>query len=66
MSGGAQTLWGWGIGIVILGLVLAYAATRAGRLRSAERARLDQSTREVFRQEDEATRNGSVCDPPRV
>ena len=33
MHGGAASFWGWGLGIVILGLILAYAATRAGRLR---------------------------------
>jgi hypothetical protein len=33
MNGGAASFWGWGLGIVILGLILAYAATRAGRLR---------------------------------
>ena len=35
MNGGAASFWGWGLGIVILGLILAYAATRAGRLRPA-------------------------------
>ncbi|CCE07542.1 conserved hypothetical protein [Bradyrhizobium sp. STM 3843] len=57
-TGGAETFWGWGIGIIILGLVLAYAAIRAGRLRPAERARLDQNTRDTFAAQDRMERNG--------
>ncbi len=57
MNGGAATFWGWGIGIVILALVLAYAATRAGRLRPGERARLDENTRANMAAHDEAERN---------
>ncbi|CCD92406.1 conserved hypothetical protein [Bradyrhizobium sp. ORS 375] len=54
MNGGAATFWGWGIGIVILGLVLAYAATRSGRLRPGERARLDENTRASLAAHDRA------------
>jgi len=57
MNGGAATFWGWGIGIVILGLILAYAATRAGRLRPGERARLDENTRANMAAHDRAERN---------
>ncbi|NPU14616.1 hypothetical protein HL667_05475 [Bradyrhizobium sp. 83012] len=56
MDGGAATFWGWGIGIVILGLVLAYAATRSGRLRPGERARLDENTRASIAAHDQAER----------
>jgi hypothetical protein len=55
--GGAQTFWLWGAGIIILGLILAYAATRAGRLRPGERARLDQNTEAALRAHDAAERN---------
>ncbi|MGJ5207584.1 hypothetical protein [Bradyrhizobium sp. HKCCYLR20261] len=56
MDGGAATFWGWGIGIVILGLILAYAATRSGRLRPGERARLDERTRDSLAAHDQAER----------
>ncbi|MGY3452894.1 hypothetical protein [Bradyrhizobium sp. USDA 4353] len=54
MNGGAATFWGWGLGIVILGLILAYAATRSGRLRPGERARLDENTRASIHAHDQA------------
>jgi hypothetical protein len=47
---------GWGIGIVILGIILAYAATRSGRLRPGERARLDENTRASLAAHDQAER----------
>ncbi|MGJ4928380.1 hypothetical protein ACQR1I_15370 [Bradyrhizobium sp. HKCCYLS2038] len=56
MNGGAATFWGWGLGIVILGLVLAFAATRAGRLRPGERAQLDENTRASLAAHDRAER----------
>jgi len=56
-AGGLQTFWLWGAGIVILGLILAYAATRAGRLRPGERARLDRNTEAAMRAHDDAERN---------
>jgi len=56
MDGGAATFWGWGIGIVILGVILAYAATRSGRLRPGERARLDENTRASMAAHDQAER----------
>lgn len=56
-TGGAETFWAWGIGILILGLILAYAAIRAGRLRPGERARLDQNTRNAFATQDRMERN---------
>lgn len=56
-TGGAQTFWLWGAGIIILGLILAYAATRAGRLRPGERARVDRNTETAMRAHDEAERN---------
>ncbi|BAM90043.1 conserved hypothetical protein [Bradyrhizobium oligotrophicum S58] len=56
MDGGAATFWGWGIGIVVLGLVLAYAAMRSGRLRPGERARLDENTRASLHAHDQAER----------
>jgi len=60
MNGGAATFWGWGIGIVILGLILAYAATRSGRLRPGERARLDENTRANMAAHDRAERNSGA------
>jgi len=57
MNGGAATFWGWGIGIVILGLILAYAAMRSGRLRPGERARLDENTQVNMAAHDAAERN---------
>jgi len=59
-SGGAQTLWLWGAGIIILGLILAYAATRAGRLRPGERARLDSNTEAAMRAHDAAERDAPI------
>jgi len=56
-TGGFQTFWLWGAGIIILGLILAYAATRAGRLRPGERARLDRNTEAAMRAHDDAERN---------
>jgi hypothetical protein len=56
MNGGAATFWGWGIGIVVLGIILAYAATRSGRLRPGERARLDENTRASMAAHDRAER----------
>ncbi|HLZ05189.1 MAG TPA: hypothetical protein VKR55_23950 [Bradyrhizobium sp.] len=43
----------WWAGVVLLGLALAYAMVRAGRLRRDERARLDQTTQAMV---DEETR----------
>jgi len=56
MDGGAATFWGWGIGIVVLGIILAYASTRSGRLRPGERARLDENTRASMAAHDRAER----------
>jgi hypothetical protein len=42
----------WFIGAVILGVGIAYGVVRAGRLRRAERRRLDQATGAVQREED--------------
>ncbi|CCD98063.1 hypothetical protein [Bradyrhizobium sp. STM 3809] len=56
MNGGVTTFWGWGIGIVILGLLLAYAATRSGRLRPGERARLDEKTHASLAAHDQSER----------
>jgi hypothetical protein len=56
-TGGFQTFWLWGAGIVILGLILAFAALRAGSLRPGERARIDRNTEAAMRAHDEAERN---------
>lgn len=56
-TGGFQTFWLWGAGIVILGLVLAFAALRAGSLRPGERARGDRNTEAAMRAHDAAERN---------
>ena len=42
----------WVIGVVVLGLVLAYGLRRAGRLRPREREQLDQNTRRTQQAED--------------
>ncbi|WP_407154214.1 hypothetical protein [Bradyrhizobium sp. STM 3557] len=56
-TGGFQTFWLWGAGIIILGLILAFAATRAGRLGAGERARLDRNTEAAMRAHDDAEQN---------
>jgi hypothetical protein len=43
----------WGVGIVLLGLVLAYAANRAGWFSRGERRQLDQNTRVAQSREDQ-------------
>lgn len=45
-------LWLWVIGVIILAIVIAYVTMKAGRLRRAERERLDQRTAQTRRQED--------------
>ena len=42
----------WFIGVVILGIGIAYGIMRSGRLRRAERRRLDRATVAVQREED--------------
>jgi hypothetical protein len=42
----------WVIGVVVLGLVLAYGLRKAGRLRPRERERLDQNTKRTQQAED--------------
>ena len=42
------------VGIIVLGLFLAYGTTRAGRLRRSERERLDRNTQAVRHQEEQA------------
>jgi hypothetical protein len=37
-------LWLWVIGVVILGIIIAYGLMRAGRLGRGERERLDHNT----------------------
>jgi hypothetical protein len=48
----------WVIGVVVLGLVLAYGIVRAGRLRRGERERLDRNTRRTQQVEDPQKRGG--------
>lgn len=48
----AGMLWLWVIGVVVLGALLVYGATKAGYLGRAERSRLDRATEERQRQED--------------
>lgn len=48
----ANLLWLWFIGAFVLGAVLVYGVTRAGRLRRSERARLDRNTEARQQQED--------------
>jgi hypothetical protein len=66
ISGGVQTFWFWGGGIVLLGLLLAYAALRAGYLRPGERARIDRNTEAALRAHDAAERNGPVGNASRA
>lgn len=66
MAGGtpdAYPLWFFiAAGIVIFGLVMAYAVTRAGRLRRDERERLDRNTEAVRHVEELAEANASRPD----
>lgn len=43
-QGGAVPLAVWVIGVVILGLAIAYGVVRAGRIRGAQRQQLDRNT----------------------
>ena len=52
-------IWIWWAGVVLLGLALAYALVRAGRLRRGERARLDQTTQAMV---DEETRTRGLSE----
>jgi hypothetical protein len=52
----------WGIGIIILGLVLVYGMLRAGRLRRSERERVDRRTVELQRAEQQAERAAATPD----
>ncbi|MBI5261358.1 MAG: hypothetical protein HY852_06010 [Bradyrhizobium sp.] len=45
-------LYLWVIGVVVLGLLLAYGAIKAGRLRRDERAKIDRNTQAAQRRED--------------
>ena len=49
-----------GVGIVILGLALAYGIVRAGRLRRSEREQIDQNVLEVRKREESAERNAET------
>jgi hypothetical protein len=51
-AGASPALWLWVLGVAVLGAALAYGVFRAGRLRSRERAQLDQNTRAVRDPED--------------
>ena len=51
-QGGAIPLAAWVAGVVVLGLMLAYGISRAGRIRGQERAQLDRNTRARQNQED--------------
>jgi hypothetical protein len=48
----------FGVGIVMLGVVIAYAVLRAGRLTRSERARSDAGARLVQDQEEARHRAG--------
>lgn len=48
----ANLLWLWFAGALLLGVVLVYGVTKAGRLRRRERAQLDRNTEARQRQED--------------
>ncbi len=52
----------WGIGIIILAVVLVYGMLRAGRLRRSERERVDQRTAELQRAEQQAERSAASPD----
>ncbi len=60
MNGSPVVLWG--IGIIILGLVLVYGVMRAGRLRRSERERIDRRTIEVQKAEQRAEREAAAPD----
>jgi hypothetical protein len=52
----------WGVGIIILGLVLVYGVVRAGRLRRDERERIDRRTIELQKSEQQAERATAAPD----
>lgn len=52
----------WGVGIIILAVVLVYGVMRAGRLRRSERERIDQRTIELQRAEQQAERSTASPD----
>jgi|GEM_PF-2515008 hypothetical protein len=58
--GSVGMLWLWVIGVVVLGVLLAYGAMKAGYLRRDERARLDRKTEETQRREDPYKRPSSL------
>jgi hypothetical protein len=49
-------LWLWVIGVVILGIIIAYGVIKAGRLSRAERERLDHNTVATQTHEDPVKR----------
>ena len=49
---GETSYWLWFAGAFVLGAVIAYGMIRAGRLRRAERQRLDRNTEARQQQED--------------
>jgi hypothetical protein len=48
----------FGVGIIVLGVIIAYAVLRAGRLTRSERARSDAGARLVQDQEEARHRAG--------
>ncbi len=62
---GAYSAWliiAWAAGIVVLGLVLAYAAVRAGWLRRHEREQLDRNTQAARHVEELSEANSARSD----
>lgn len=49
---GQDTIYLWVIGVIVLGLLLAYGAMKAGRLRRSEREQLDRNTQATQGRED--------------
>jgi hypothetical protein len=59
-AGASAALGLWVLGVVVLGVALAYGVMRAGWLRPRERAQLDQNTRASQHSDDPKKVSGAV------
>jgi hypothetical protein len=59
-AGASPALGLWALGVVVLGVALAYGVMRAGWLKPRERAQLDANTQARQRSEDQQKVSGAV------
>jgi len=45
-------LWVWVVGVVVLGLVIAYGIVRSGQRTRREKALTESATKDLYRRED--------------